>query len=107
MEAGTSRERVSSLHLKRQQIFPLCMEQRNCRSKGPWYILEAVSALELEGFQIMTSGILDAFLDGFTGAGLYERARLPGPPYDLPPGHDCTNLRLCGIAGSDMRLRIP
>jgi hypothetical protein len=80
MEAGTSRERVSSLHLKRQQIFPLCMEQRNCRSKGPWYILEAVSALELEGFQIMRSGILDAFLDGFTGAGLYERARLPGPP---------------------------
>ena len=28
----------------------------------------------------MMSGILDAFLDGFTGAGLYERARLPGPP---------------------------
>jgi hypothetical protein len=28
----------------------------------------------------MTSGILDAFLDGFTGAGLYERGRLPGPP---------------------------
>jgi hypothetical protein len=28
----------------------------------------------------MRSGILDAFLDGFTGAGLYERVRLPGPP---------------------------
>ena len=28
----------------------------------------------------MMSGILDAFLDGFIGAGLYERARLPGPP---------------------------
>lgn len=28
----------------------------------------------------MTSGILDAFLDGFTGAGLYERVRLPDPP---------------------------
>ena len=24
--------------------------------------------------------MLDAFLDGFTGAGLYERVRLPGPP---------------------------
>jgi hypothetical protein len=28
----------------------------------------------------MTSGILDAFPDGFTGAGLYERGRLRGPP---------------------------
>lgn len=28
----------------------------------------------------MISGILDAFLDGFTGAGLYEKVRLPGPP---------------------------
>jgi hypothetical protein len=28
----------------------------------------------------MTIGILDAFLDGFTGVGFYERVRLPGPP---------------------------
>jgi hypothetical protein len=28
----------------------------------------------------MTSGILDAFLDGFTGAGFYERVHLPSPP---------------------------
>jgi uncharacterized membrane protein len=42
-----------------------------------WYILEAVSEW---GGDIMTIGILDAFLDGFTGAGFFERARLPGPP---------------------------
>jgi hypothetical protein len=32
------------------------------------------------GWDIMTSGILDAFLDGFTGAGFWEKVRLPGPP---------------------------
>jgi hypothetical protein len=28
----------------------------------------------------MTSGILDAFLDGFTGGGFYEKVSLPGSP---------------------------
>ena len=28
----------------------------------------------------MTNGILDAFLDGFTGAGFWEKVSLPDPP---------------------------
>ena len=50
-----------------------------------------------KGFPIMTSGILDAFLDGSTGAGLYERARLPGPPTTYPQAMIALT---CGFAAS-------
>jgi hypothetical protein len=53
----------------------------------------------------MMSGILDAFLDGFTGAGLYERGRLPGPPTTyrqamtaLTCGFAASLVVLCGFA---------
>ena len=42
-------------------------------------MIHSGSCFEVGG-EGMTSGMLDAFLDGFTGSGLYEQVRLPGPP---------------------------
>jgi hypothetical protein len=50
---------------------------RKCGSKR--IVVHSGSYSEWGG-DIMTIGILDAFLDGFTGVGFYERVRLPGPP---------------------------
>ncbi len=43
-------------------------------------MLQSGSCLGVGIGDIMISGILDAFLDGFTGAGFWEKVSLPDPP---------------------------
>ena len=54
-----------------------------------------------KGSLIMMSGILDAFLDGFTGAGLWEKVRLPGPPTTY---RQAMIALTCGCAASFMMI---